>query len=184
MKTGRIKRNAFIIFLAYISGLNATQDQILNIPLAKSIIYIFILLLGFLFYKWIKYRRNKNFNRFRADHNMPANLWFYSKLIDMELSIEKADFMHLEKLFYDYLTRKYKLNKQNMSSEEIINQVKVLESEMEVLDLYAYVYEQIKTESNQDNQIKDVIKNIKIYFNKDDFSVWLQSRNTGECNNC
>lgn len=116
---------------------------------------------------------------------MPANIWFYSKLLDFELNIILVNGQNLENYFFFFLKKKYKIYEYELKTANLFDLVKEREIDQNYLEFYGEIYNRIQElKDSSPMDIINYIKEIKSYFNQDDLSVWLENRKTDDCNDC
>ena len=144
------------------------------------IVVIFIALL--LYLRKIKKKKYKP----QFNDTMPANLWFYSQLVNLEIDTKNANYNKLKKIFLEFLYRKYHISKFDLEKKSIFLLVKEKEENMAIIDLYGEIWNSIEDLKQSDNS--DVIlfiKSIKLNFNKDGYQEWVKSQKQSKpCNNC
>ncbi len=159
-------------------------NQFLSIDVQRFVLYCLIIFVAYIFIKFFTNRR-KRFKALSKIQKMPPNIWFYSRLIDYELSIEKVNAQKLQACFYEYLERKYKLSDSDMNKKSIFEWVKAKESDEEYIDLYGDIYNQLNDMKQlPTNEVITYIKSIKKYFNQEDLTEWIEKRRQENCNNC
>lgn len=177
-------KNLLILLIsAFPAVLYAQQDR--KMIASKTMMIFLILFLCYIlliFYK--KIRRKAHRTLFQSDSSMPAHLWFYSKLVDMEIGTTPLSPKLLMKNFYIFLERFYNLSEKELQFKSIFDLVKLKEQDPEVLEFYGDLYNQInELPENSPQDIKEYIRKIKIFFNKKDVTNWIEQRNKN-CNNC
>lgn len=152
-----------------------------NLKMIILLMLLFLFMLVWIILKRIKRKKNRiNFN-----DSMPPNIWFYSKLLDLELNIEKPTPNNLWNLFHEYLKRKYKFSDNQLKTQSIFQLVSQNETDNEYIDLYGDVYQKIQDlKHSEPNDVILFIKSIKKYFNKEDLSEWIEIRKINNCNDC
>ncbi len=121
---------------------------------------------------------------YKTDTFIPAHLWFYSKLIDIEIGSSPATSKNVMVLFYKFLQRLYKISEKDFQQKTIFELVKAKENNSEILDFYGDLYNEINDLSENDpKEVLIYVKKIKNLFNKEDNSLWIEQRKK-ECNNC
>lgn len=147
-----------------------------------------ILLVIFLFY-WLKKVKTRAYKSGFSDKDMPANLWFYSQLVNIEIGTVKASYRNLNQLFIRFLIRKYKISKIEFNSFSIFDLVKSKEKDKDILDIYGEIWNSIEDlKHKKKSEVIAYIKDIKKVFNKEDITEWLtlkknQVKNK-PCNDC
>ena len=105
---------------------------------------------------------------------MPANLWFYSKLINLEVGNEKANYKNLLNSFITFLQKKYRIKDIDLKQKTIFEYVQSREDNEAILELYGEIWNDIDDLKNSSTQdIILYIKKIKTAFNKEDVSEWI-----------
>jgi len=118
--------------------------------------------------------------------NMPANLWFYSKLINLEVGNEKANYQNLHNHFIGFLHKKYRIRKDDLKTNTIFEIVRKREENSEMLDFYGEIWNSIEDLKKSDtSEVVAYTKTIKTAFNKEDISEWLDLQKIKKpCNDC
>jgi hypothetical protein len=130
-------------------------------------------------------KRRKKRIRDRRNQTVPANIWFYSKLINYELSIEKVNPTILMNTFFEYLARKYDITKYDLKQKTIFQHVSEKELNLDYIELYGDIYHSIKELKHKNkSDVISYIKIIKVHFNKDNLTEWIEKRKDEKCNNC
>jgi len=150
--------------------------------------YSTILIIAFaFFYLYIRIRGLRAKTSLQFDDNMPANLWFYDQLINIEINPKKASAKKLKKCFIAYLYRKYHITKTDLRKNTIFDIVAQREKNAHFIELYGDIYN--TTQEMKHSHPSDVIayiKSIKYVFNQDNVSDWIATRQTKKekCNDC
>lgn len=180
-------------FLLFAENASHPSNSDTNISFLNQLIHsdnlkmiLFLMLLFLLMLVWIILKRIKRKkNRIGINETMPPNIWFYSKLLDLELNIVKPNTNNLWIMFQEYLKRKYKLSDKDLKNQSIFSLVKQKESDHDYIDLYGDIYQNIQDLKHSDgNEVILFIKSIKKYFNKEDLSDWIEKRKIDNCNDC
>ena len=149
-------------------------------PIKLIIVFLVIALILF-----IRKKRMQMYKPVYTDGNMPANVWFYSKLIDIEIGTEKATHRQLYRYFMEYLHRKYKIKKADLKKNTIYEIVANSENDENIINLYDEIYNDID-ELKQKNKtdVIEYIKMIKPLFNKDNIDDWIKENKEKKCDDC
>jgi len=117
---------------------------------------------------------------------MPANLWFYTQLINIEIGEKKANQKTLKKIFIEFLYRKYRISKYDLSKKTIFVIVREKEDNDTIINLYGDIWNSIDDLKQKSNdEVIKYVKSIKLKFNKDGFDDWIKSQKIEKnCNNC
>ena len=117
---------------------------------------------------------------------MPHNLWFYSQLINIEVSEKSANYKELYNCFINYLCRKYRITKSELKKQSIFDLVKSKEDDENLLDLYGELWNSINDlKQSSKSEVIHYVKSIKPLFNKEDFSEWIaEQKLRKDCNDC
>ncbi|HOE90585.1 MAG TPA: hypothetical protein PLV22_01250 [Candidatus Cloacimonadota bacterium] len=147
-------------------------------------IWILILLVLYFFIHFYLKRRVDRIKR-RNIRNVPANIWFYSQLVNFELGIDKVNSDILMKSFFEYLQRKYLISDDELKNKTIFKLVNENEKNEDYIELYGNIYHKIENlKQNSQESIILYIKSIKKYFNQDDLSEWIERQKYNDCNDC
>ncbi|HOD53400.1 MAG TPA: hypothetical protein PKJ08_02625 [Candidatus Cloacimonadota bacterium] len=170
--------------MRYNTGIFEVLERFFSLDFQRLILYFLILFILYIFIRFYTNRRKKLIALSKIQ-KMPANIWFYSKLIDFELGIDKVNSMRLLKCFYDYLQRKYKINDSDLKEKTIFQWVNEKEEDLEYIELYGDIYNRInELKQNDSSEVITYIKSIKKYFNQEDLTDWIEKRRQENCNNC
>ena len=147
-------------------------------------IIIVILIIGIIMFT-IKIMRRAYKPNYDASR-MPANLWFYSKLINLEVGNDKANYKNLHNSFMTFLMMKYRIRDNDLKQNSIFDLVQKREENMGILELYGEIWNDIEDLKNsEDSDVVRFIKKIKMMFNKDDVSEWIERQKLKKpCNDC
>jgi len=146
--------------------------------------YIIIFLIAFVFfylYTWFRGMRKKTQRPEKDD--MPANLWFYDQLINMEIMPKKATAKRLYQNFMQYLHRKYHINPKDSVFEVVASK----EKDPAFIELYGDIYNRTQEmKHSKPSEVLEYIKSIKHVFNQDNVSEWIarRQRDKDDCNDC
>ncbi|HPY96475.1 MAG TPA: hypothetical protein PL063_04630 [Candidatus Cloacimonadota bacterium] len=147
-------------------------------------IWILILLILYFFIHFYLKRRIARIKR-RGIRSIPANIWFYSQLVNFELGIDKVNSDILMNNFFEYLQRKYLISDDELKDKTIFKLVNENEKNEDYIELYGDIYHKIENlKQNDQENIILYIKSIKKYFNQDDLSEWIEKQKYNDCNNC
>jgi hypothetical protein len=146
-------------------------------------ILVVILVLGIIF--WFR-KSFKNVYKYRNNDSMPPGLWFYSELINLEIDIKKANYKNLNKTFFKYLEKKYKITKKEIKTNTIFEIVNEKEKQENLINLYGLIWNKINDLKQKNNS--DVIKcinDLKRVFIEDNIDEWIvKYSSSNKCNNC
>jgi len=152
--------------------------------------YLFVLIFAIIFMVFytrsIKKRNSHIYELSDAEEDMPANIWFYSKLVSMEIGEISANQVNLYDLFLKYLYRKYFISQEMLEKKTIFEIVNSKESDPNLIELYGEIWFSIESlkAKNPEDVIK-YIKTIKSLFNKEYLSDWIEQQKKKEpCNDC
>jgi len=118
---------------------------------------------------------------------MPANLWFYEQLVNMEIKTIKPTSKNLETAFMQYLHRKYAITKQDLKRHTIFEVVGEREQNPDFIELYGDIWNKAQEmKHSPSTEVIAYIKSIKVYFNKENVSAWVQIQKAKRenCNDC
>jgi len=147
-------------------------------------IWILILLILYFFIHFYLKRRIARIKR-RGIRSIPANIWFYSQLVNFELGIDKVNSDILMNNFFEYLQRKYLISDDELKDKTIFKLVNENEKNEDYIELYGDIYHKIENlKQNDQENIILYIRSIKKYFNQDDLSEWIEKQKYNDCNNC
>ena len=153
-----------------------------TVTIAKMVIVLLVIgiILIFLRVKKKVYRPNYD------SKNMPANLWLYSQLVDIEVGNYKANYKNLYNAFVSFLCKKYKISKDELKNNSIFELVKKREESPDLLELYGEIWNSVEELKHKGSaEIVAYIKNIKPLFNKENVSEWIEIQKTRKpCNDC
>ena len=134
------------------------------------------------------YMRKLRSRYYKAKFNdsMPANLWFYSQLVNIEAGVHKATYKNLFDTFIKFLFRKYKIQKKELKKKTYFELVREREDNDDVIDLYGEIWNSIdEMKHASSNEVLSYIKKIKLIFNKGNFEDWIKTqKRKAPCNNC
>ncbi|PID29976.1 MAG: hypothetical protein CSB55_00645 [Candidatus Cloacimonadota bacterium] len=151
----------------------------------KGLLKSFVVIFGFILIVYMIKIRNKIFRRPRVYRDkLPAEIWFYSKLLDIQIGKEKANSDVLWNIFQSFLLRKYKLHEDLLKTYTIFKLVQVHEKDSAMIDFYGDIYAAIENLKHQtEEEVLSYVKSIKREFNKGDITEFI-SEKKGNCNNC
>ena len=122
------------------------------------------------------------------DITVPANFWFYSLLVNMQLGIEKVSAHRLMECFYNFLYKRYHIKKEELALKTVFEYVKEREDRADIIELYGKIWNDINDlQGKSDLEIIEYIKSIKLLFNKEDVDSWVSAKKFvkgNTCNNC
>jgi len=121
------------------------------------------------------------------DPSMPANIWFYSQLVNMEVGSTRANHKKLLNCFLSYLYRKYHIRKHHLETKTVFEVVAEREEDPQYIELYGEIWNSIQElKQKPKSEVIPYIKTIKGAFNKDRIDEWVKNReaNKKECNDC
>ncbi|MCK9329323.1 MAG: hypothetical protein PHY08_14385 [Candidatus Cloacimonetes bacterium] len=154
------------------------------------ILKFFVIFLLILILYWFYKVRKRAYKTNISDGDIPAHLWFYSQLVDIEIGASRASSSNLKKKFIKFLYRKYKFTSYEVRKSTIFEVVRLKEANNEVLGLYGEIWNNIEDlKHSNKKEVISYIKTIKKFFNKEDVSGWLNQRkqmkqNQRQCNDC
>ena len=153
-----------------------------NAPILWVILIVVCIIFVFQMIRILKKTKRIKFEEI----DVPANIWFYSMLVNMEIGIEKATYDKLMHYFMNYLYKKYQISREDLKTQSVFDLVSSKEDRQDVLDLYGDIWNSLEDlkESGRDDIVK-YIKTIKFYFNKENLDGWISARNYNkQCNDC
>jgi hypothetical protein len=113
--------------------------------------------------------------------NLPPEIWFYSKLIDIELGTEKNK--KIITFFFEYVSLKYNLTLINKNNFEF--EIDKVEENSRVRGfLKGFYAELLDLERGNFVGTDEYIKEVKLNFNTKDLSGWLKEYESNKRNNC
>lgn len=167
-----------------------TGTQALNGESERSTILIFIFLfaVALLFYS---FRIHKKFskNRFKPAKAVNPDIWFYSKLTDIEIGSYEANYFILSGLFLRFILYKYRMHFPRETkaewTDQVFQTVKKHESNKKLIDLYGKIYNEIELlKQKKSDDVLSYVKKLKKEFFRDSLNM-QNSHNYGkDCNNC
>ena len=122
-----------------------------------------------------------------GDPTMPANIWFYSELVNMEIGETKPTQKNLNECFMKYLKRKYHIRKHHLEKFTIFQIVAQREEDPKYIELYGEIWNSIQElKQKSKGEVLAYIKTIKTAFNKERIDEWVKNREASkeDCNDC
>jgi hypothetical protein len=122
------------------------------------------------------------------DDSLPAGLWFYTQLLNLELQPKKANCANLQKIFETFLKRKYHIRKHHLKEKSMFQIVEDREEVESVLDVYGLIWNNImELKQKPNDDVIKYIKEIKVIFKNDNTNVdffMKVNKKVKRCNDC
>lgn len=128
----------------------------------------------YLLYKLLKGKLLKNNSNVLTDINLPADYWFYSQLVDIELkNISSKKFFSI---FIAYYQKKFHFKSSNPGRNFIFKQIEKYADGKQMLGFYKILYDEvILMKQKSEEEVIEYVKQIKHNFNKGDLKSWLNT---------
>lgn len=125
-----------------------------------------------LIYIFRRMKRKKKPGMIAKDFKMPAEIWFYSRLLDLEIG--NLDYELYLPLYQEYLGRRYATRNIPKERETFINYLKEKEEDPKTQRFLAALYFEIAAVKQKGKEeVINHIKEIKFNFNQADLTAWL-----------
>jgi len=149
-----------------------------------EIIYLIVIISIALILYLLKIRSKRY--RINLNESMPADLWFYSQLVNIETDSKKAKPKNLLNIFIKYLCMKYSISRKDLKANLFFELVRKREKNDDFISLYGEIWNSIdEMKHSAPNEVVSYVRRIKLIFNRGDFEKWIREQKINKaCNDC